>query len=140
MFGPSFFTGTLIHRFGVIGVMGAGALLMAASASVAHAGTSVSLFWTSLVLLGLGWNFLYVGGTTMLVTTHRLSERGKVQGLNDMLVFAGTGTSSLLSGVLLNYAGWQGMALATLPLIALTLVALFWARGRPLPQIMTVKA
>jgi MFS family permease len=140
MFAPSFFTGALIQRFGVTGIMATGAGLMVASAAVAHAGTSVPLFWTSLVLLGLGWNFLYVGGTTMLVTTHRPSERGKVQGVNDMLVFAGTGTSSLLSGVLLNYAGWQGMALATLPLIAVTLAALFWARGRPLPQALPAKA
>jgi MFS family permease len=140
MFAPSFFTGALIQRFGLIPVMSAGAFLMAGSAAVAHAGVSVALFWTSLVLLGLGWNFLYVGGTTMLVTTHRPSEKGKVQGLNDTLVFAGTGTSSLLSGVLLSNAGWQGMALAVLPLIALTLAALFWARSRPLPQPLPAKA
>jgi MFS family permease len=107
--------------------MGLGALLVLVTVGVAHAGTSVLLFWTALVLLGVGWNFLYVGGSTLLVGTHRRSEGGKVQGLNDMLVFAGMGISSLLSGALLYQLGWQNMALATLPLIAATLAVLAWA-------------
>jgi MFS family permease len=131
MFAPSFFTGALIQRMGVSVVMAVGALFMVAAAAAAHGGTSVALFWTALVLLGVGWNFLYVGGTTMLLTAHRPSERGKVQGLNDTLVYAATGTSSLLSGVFLHYLGWEGMVLTTLPLIAATLLALAWARGGP---------
>jgi MFS family permease len=96
MFAPSFFTGALIQRFGATLVMAAGAAFMVAAAATAHSGSSVPIYWVALVLLGVGWNFLYVGGTTMLLSAHRPSERGKVQGLNDMLVFAATGTSSLI--------------------------------------------
>lgn len=127
MFAPSFVTGTIIQRLGTIPVMAIGALLLLVTVGVAHAGTSVLFFWMALVFLGVGWNFLYVGGSTLLVATHRRSESGKVQGLNDMLVFAGMGTSSLLSGALLYQLGWQNMALATLPLIAATLAVLAWA-------------
>jgi predicted MFS family arabinose efflux permease len=134
MFAPSFFSGALIQRYGAVPVMSAGALVMVAAAATAHVGSSIPIFWIALVLLGIGWNFLYVGGTTMLLTAHRPSERGKVQGLNDTLVFAATGSSSLLSGVFLHYLGWEGMVLTTLPLIALTLIALAWARGGPQPQ------
>ena len=140
MFAPSFFTGNLIQRFGVTTIMAIGAVLMLATTAFAHAGTSVSMFWTALVLLGVGWNFLYVGGTTMLLSCHRPSERGKVQGLNDMLVFAATGTSSLLSGVLLHRFGWQGMALATLPLVAAALVTLFWAKDRGAAPQLAIKS
>jgi predicted MFS family arabinose efflux permease len=140
MFAPSFFTGTLIQRFGATFIMAVGAVFMIAAAGTAHAGTSVPMFWVALVLLGVGWNFLYVGGTTMLLSVHRPSERGKVQGLNDMLVFAATGTSSLLSGVFLYYLGWEGMVLATLPLIGVTLIALAWVRGRPSAEPLLAKS
>ena len=130
MFAPSFFTGALIQRFGVMAIMSWGACFMIAAAIAAAAGTSVAQFWTALFLLGVGWNFLYIGGTTLLTTCHRPSERGKVQGLNDMLVFIGTGTSSLLSGALLYFVGWQTMVLATLPLPVIALAVLAWASRR----------
>lgn len=130
MFAPSFFTGALIQRFGVMAIMSWGACFMIAAAIAAAAGTSVAQFWTALFLLGVGWNFLYIGGTTLLTTCHRPSERGKVQGLNDMLVFIGTGTSSLLSGALLYFVGWQTMVLATLPLPVIALAVLVWASRR----------
>jgi predicted MFS family arabinose efflux permease len=130
MFAPSFITGQLIQRFGTTIVMGCGALLMIATIGVAANGTSVAAFWCALVLLGVGWNFLYIGGTALLTASHRSSERGKVQGLNDMLVFVGTGTSSMLSGALLHYAGWQTMVLVTLPLPLLALAVLYWARTK----------
>jgi len=130
MYAPSFFTGFLIQRLGTVGVMSTGALLMIATVGAANSGTSVAAFWIALFLLGVGWNFLYIGGTALLTTVHRPSERGKVQGLNEMLIFAGTGTSSLLSGILLHYAGWQTMVLVTLPLPLLALAVLYWAKGR----------
>ncbi len=131
MFAPSLFTGRLIQRFGTSKVMSCGAFLMMATVGVAVSGTSVAAFWSALFLLGVGWNFLYIGGTTLLTSSHRSSERGKVQGLNDMLVFVGTGTSSMLSGALLHFAGWQTMVLVTLPLPLLALAVLYWARTRP---------
>ena len=129
MFAPSFVTGMLLQRFGTTKVMGCGALLMMATIAVASSGTSVAAFWTALVLLGVGWNFLYIGGTALLTASHRVSERGKVQGLNDMLVFVGTGTSSMLSGALLHYSGWHTMVLVTLPLPLIALGVLYWARN-----------
>ena len=136
MFAPSFFTGMLIQRFGTSRVMSCGALLMMAAIGAAVSGTSVAAFWSALVLLGVGWNFLFIGGTTLLATSHRSSERGKVQGLNDMLVFVGTGTTSMLSGALLHFAGWQTMVLVTLPLPLLALAALYWARKYPSPEAL----
>jgi MFS family permease len=124
MFAPSFFTGGLVQRFGAFPIMRWGAALMIAAVIAATAGTSVTLFWTALFLLGVGWNFLYIGGTQLLSASHLPSERGKVQGFNEMLIFVGTGTSSLLSGALLHFAGWQAMVLFTLPLLLLTLVVL----------------
>lgn len=136
MFAPSLLTGRLIRRFGVIAVMSCGAFLMMGAVAAAVSGTSVTAFWTALVFLGVGWNFLYIGGTTLLTTSHRASERGKVQGLNDMLVFVGTGTSSLLSGALLHYAGWQSMVLVTLPLPLIVLGVLYWARSHPAQEAL----
>lgn len=135
MFAPSFFTGSLIRRYGALPIMTSGALLMLGTAAVAEAGTSVAFFWTALVLLGLGWNFLFVGGTMMLTTTHSPAERGKVQGLNDLCVFSATGASSLLSGVMLQMLGWDKMVFSVLPLLVAMLVVLLWAaRANPRPE------
>jgi MFS family permease len=131
MFAPSFFTGTLMQRFGTGRVMSCGAFLLLASIGAAVSGTSLAAFWIALVLLGVGWNFLFVGGTALLSASHRASERGKVQGLNDMLVFVGTGTTSVLSGALLQLAGWQTMVLVSIPLPLIALAALYWARKYP---------
>jgi len=139
MFAPSFFTGMLIGRFGTSRVMSCGALLMMAAVGAALSGTSVAAFWSALVLLGVGWNFLFIGGTTLLANSHRSSERGKVQGLNDMLVFVGTGMASMLSGALLYYSGWQIMVSVTLPLPLLALAALYWARNHPSPEALGVE-
>ncbi len=139
MFAPSFFTGMLIQRFGTSRVMACGALLTMAAVGAAVSGTSVAAFWSALVLLGVGWNFLFIGGTTLFATSHRSSERGKVQGLNDMLVFVGTGTTSVLSGALLHFAGWQTMVLVTLPLPLLALAALYWATKHPAPEALGVE-
>lgn len=127
MFAPSFVTGALIRRYGIFTIMECGVLLMLGTVAIAESGTGVAYFWAALLLTGIGWNFLYVGGTTLLTICHRASERAQVQGLNDMLVFASTGTASLMSGVLLNGIGWHSMVLATMPLLLLTIAALLWA-------------
>lgn len=126
MFAPSFVAGPLLRRFGTIAVMSCGAGLMLGTVAVAAAGTSLGLYWTALVLLGIGWNFLYVGGTTLLTMCYRPSERAAAQGFNDMLVFMFSGAASLLSGVLLERVGWDGMLFATVPFLLLILATLVW--------------
>jgi len=137
MFAPSFITGALIRRFGGIAVMSAGAVSMLGTAAVGLSGTSVAHFWVALVLLGFGWNFLYVGGTTLLTTTYRPSERARVQGLNDVLVFSTTGFASLMSGVMLNAIGWNGIVVAMLVPVAAILGVMIWAARahEPAPEI-----
>ena len=115
MFAPSFFTGDLIRRVGVLTVIAAGALLELACIAVNLAGTSVAHFNAGLILLGLGWNFLYVGGTSLLTETYRPEERGRVQGLNDTLVFTSVTLSSLAAGGLVNLYGWETVNLAVIP-------------------------
>lgn len=131
MFAPSFFTGALMQRFGTTRVMNCGAVLLIGAIGAAVSGTSLVAFWSALFLLGVGWNFLFVGGTALLSASHRASERGKVQGLNDMLVFVGTGTTSVLSGALLQFVGWQTMVVVSLPLPLFALAALYWASKHP---------
>ena len=124
MFAPSFFTGTLIKRFGVLNIMFCGVLIEAASVIVALAGLQVAHFWWSLTLLGVGWNFLYVGGTALLTECYRASERAKAQGMHDFLVFVTTALASFSSGLLINRSGWELLNYAALPFLALVGVAI----------------
>jgi MFS family permease len=126
MFGPSIFTGTLIRRFGVLRVMLAGAALNLVSIAIAFSGISVAHFWWSLVLLGVGWNFLYTGGTTLLTETYRPEERAKAQGANDQAIFLMMLVSSFSSGVAVTGAGWERANLFALPLIVIVAAALVW--------------
>lgn len=128
MFAPSFFTGSLIQRFGVLNVMLTGVLLMFACVGIAISGTALMNFWTALVLLGVGWNFLYVGGTTLLTESHSPAEKAKTQGANDFLVFVAMALSSITSGALLDKAGWQAMNYWALPFLAVIAAAIFWFR------------
>jgi len=133
MFVPSFFTGSLIARFGVLRVMLAGVAILAVHVMVTLTGTQFPSFAVALVLLGVGWNFLYVGGTTLLTTTYKPAERGKAQAANDMAVFAAALSSSLLAAPLLDVLGWQAMNLVLLPLLgaaALAIGALGWVRWK----------
>lgn len=123
MYAPSFFTGRLIHRHGVVAVMLTGALLLLACAALNLAGASEAHFWSALVLLGVGWNFLFVGATTLLGASHRADEKAKVQGLNDFLVFGTVALASLFSGALLSGPGWGAIQLALLPFAALAALA-----------------
>lgn len=126
MFAPSFFTGSLIQRFGVLNVMMAGVAAMFACVAIALSGQQVRHFWTALVLLGLGWNFMYVGGTTLLTEAYRPAEKAKAQGANEIIVFCTTATSSFASGVLVNAAGWNTLNYVALPFLAIAGSAALW--------------
>jgi MFS family permease len=126
MFAPSFFTGSLIRRFGVLYILLAGAGLMFACVAIALSGVSVMHFWWALLLLGVGWNFLYIGGTTLLTETYRPAEKAKAQGFNDFLVFAAQAASSLTAGWMLTHDGWHSLNLFALPALALTTAATLW--------------
>jgi MFS family permease len=126
MFAPSFFTGALIKRFGVLPVMISGAALNLVTIGIALAGISVAHFWWSLVLLGVGWNFLYIGGTTLLTETYRPEERAKAQGTNDQVIFLMMVLSSFSSGLTVTSAGWERVNLFALPLVAVVAIALGW--------------
>ena len=126
MFAPSLVAGSLIKRFGVLNIILAGAALNAASVAVALTGVEVGHFWLSLVLLGVGWNFMYIGGTTLLTETYRPEEKAKAQGANDMCIFIMMVISSLTSGLLVSRAGWDKVNLFALPLLAAVAVATAW--------------
>jgi MFS family permease len=126
MFGPSFFTGGLIRKFGALNVMLAGAAINLLCIGIALAGITVAHFWWSLVLLGVGWNFLYTGATTLLTETYRPEERAKAQGANDQMIFIMMLISSFTSGLTVTAAGWTRVNLLALPLIAIVTGALIW--------------
>ena len=126
MFAPSFFTGHLIRRFGVLNILAVGSLLMFGAAGAGLTGLSFWNFWSGMFLLGLGWNFLYIGATSLLTETYAPAERAKVQALNDFLIFGSVGASSLSSGLLHSRFGWTAVNCGVLPLIALTLAATLW--------------
>jgi MFS family permease len=126
MFGPSFFTGSLIQRFGVLNVMLAGTAAMFAAVSIALSGELVANFWWALVLLGIGWNFMYVGGTTLLTEAYAPSEKAKAQGFNEIVIFGVQALSSFASGVLVNTAGWRTLNYVSLPLLVLAAGAALW--------------
>jgi MFS family permease len=131
MFLPSFFTGSLIARFGVLRVMLTGVALLTGHVLTTLTGTGFESFAAALILLGVGWNFLYVGGTTLLTTTYTAAERGRAQATNDLSIFVFGLLSSLSAGALLDAAGWQVTNLLLLPWLAtaaLALLALAWTR------------
>jgi MFS family permease len=135
MFAPSFVTGSLIRRFGVLQVMAAGALLLYAVVAIALSGISIPHFWVALVLLGIGWNFLYIGGTTLLSGACSASERAKTQGANDSIIFLTMMVTSFGSGVLIDAKGWQVLNWLALPFITVAAGAVLWliARRRTAP-------
>ena len=122
MFAPSFFTGNLIRRFGVLTIMGTGVVLLAGHVAIALSGIEFLHFLSGLILLGVGWNFLFVGGTTLLTESYRPSERAKVQATHDFLMYGTVTIATFSSGSLLNNFGWQAVNLAVLPFLALALL------------------
>ncbi|HTR86815.1 MAG TPA: MFS transporter [Reyranella sp.] len=133
MFIPAFFTGHLIQRFGVFNMMMIGIALLMAGVAVALLGTSVWHFRGALSLNGVGWNFLFVGATTLLTTTYRPAERGKAQACNDFLVFGTTATASLMASIVLELYGWSALNHFAFVLVAFALfvIAVFRWRNPP---------
>jgi len=128
MFVPSFFTGHLIARFGHAKILHAGTAVLAGSIATAVAGETMAHYLLALILLGIGWNFLFVGGSALLATTHTPAERGKIQGLNELVIFTAVAIGSLLAGVLLHTAGWARLNLYLLPFVGLAAAATWWWR------------
>jgi MFS family permease len=126
MFAPGFVTGSLIRRFGTLAVILAGVALTAIATLVALDGNTVAHFVAALVAVGLGWNFMYTGGTALLTETYAPGEKARVQGLNDFIVFATMGLSSLASGALVTTSGWATMNRATLPVLGVIAAGVMW--------------
>lgn len=126
MFGPSFFTGNLIARFGKEKIVAAGLFLLVGCGVVALAGVAVENFWIALVLLGLGWNFGFIGATAMVTETYRPEERTRVQAVNDFLVFGFVALASFSSGTVLHISGWATINWMLFPVVAFCLALLVW--------------
>ena len=132
MFVPSFFTGHLIARFGTAKIVAAGLFILACAGAVALHGVNVENFFLALILLGVGWNFGFIGATTMLASAHNPEEKGIVQGMNDFFVFGGVTMASLASGGLMNCSGgsavegWSAVNIAMVPFLTLAGGALIW--------------
>jgi MFS family permease len=137
MFAPAFFTGHLITRFGVERIIATGLIILAGAGVVALSGVGLGNFFIALILLGIGWNFGFIGATTMLASTHAPHERGVIQGLNDSIVFGCVTLASLASGGLMNCSGgstvqgWNAVNIAMAPFLVLAGGALIWLALRP---------
>ncbi|MER9329249.1 MFS transporter [Mesorhizobium sp. M0488] len=124
MFAPSFFTGSLIHRFGAERIVATGLVLLSGCAIVALSGLALWQFWTSLILLGLGWNFGFIGATAIVAASYRPSEKGKVQGFHDFVLFGSVACASLMSGMVYNAWGWEMLNWMIFPVVILCFAAL----------------
>lgn len=128
MYVPSFFTGPLLARFGVVRIMLAGVAIMAAHVAVSATGTGMFSFVSALLLLGVGWNFLFVGGTTLLISAYLPAERAMAQATNDFVIYVVGLASSLGAGALLEFVGWRQLNLLLLPWLLVALIAVLWLR------------
>ncbi len=126
MFAPSFITGYLIQRFGLFAILLLGTLLGLACVLINFHGTSTTHFWFALLLLGISWNFLFIGGTTLLTETYHEQEKFKAQAVNDFLIFSVVAAASLSAGYLHNHFGWQTVNYASIPAFGVILFSLFW--------------
>lgn len=134
MFAPSFFTGNLIERFGVLRVMMAGVIAYLLVVVLNMQPQSLSVYWFALVLLGIGWNFLFIGATSLLSGAWLPAEKGRVQGINDTLVFSMSALAAMSSGVFYSSIGWKAMNLVSLPFCAVAIsliIYLMWKRESP---------
>jgi MFS family permease len=135
MYGPSFFTGSLIARFGVARITALGLVFIGVASVIGISGTTVPHFWAGLMFLGLGWNFAFIGATTMVTQCHRPEERNKVQAFNDFLIFGCMAVSSFSSGQMLAYLSWQAINEVAFPVIVVAGAMLLWLNLRKRPSL-----
>ena len=135
MYVPSLVSGFLFERLGTVKMMSAGTVVLLASSLIAVQGQTIVHYWSALILLGVGWNFLYVGGTTMLTFTYSMAERFKAQAVNEFCVFGKAATTSLLAGSVIFYYGWTTLVLLPIPMLLLIAVGLYIVRRDPLVRI-----
>lgn len=141
MFAPAFTTGWLITRFGLLPIMFMGVMLMFGAVAVAVSSISVVAFWMAMVLVGVAWCFLFVGGTSLLTECYTPGEKAKAQGINDLLIYVTMATTSVSSGAILYVFGWNALNYSALPLLTLTAIAIVWlaALRRPAAVPDTIK-
>jgi MFS family permease len=139
MYVPSLFSGFLIEKLGTVKMMSFGGLALIIASVIGMQGHTYMHYWYALILLGVGWNFLYVGGTTMLTLTYSMNERFKAQAINEFTVFGTAATASLLAGTVIHLYGWFTLVLVPLPLLVLTLSSLFFVRGDSLVRRLAPK-
>lgn len=132
MYVPSLVSGFLIERFGVTRLMFVGAIVLLITSIVGLQGQSLMHYWWALICLGVGWNFLFVGGTTMLTYTYSIEERFRAQAVNEFLVFGMSATASLLAGTVMYFFGWNRLMLIPIPILILICIALLIVRRDPL--------
>lgn len=132
MYVPSLVSGFLIEKLGVVRMMFVGAVALIAASIIGLQGHEVLHYWWALVLLGVGWNFLFVGGTTMLTYTYSMEERFRAQGVNEFLVFGTSATASLLAGTMMHYFGWDRLMLIPIPFLIIVCLALIVVRRNAL--------
>lgn len=126
MFGPSFVTGSLIARFGKETIVTVGMVILAACGCVALMGLELWNFWLALVLLGIGWNFGFIGATSMVTDTYRPNEKNKAQGAHDFILFSLVALASFMSGWVLNHFGWATLNIVIFPVVAMAVASLVW--------------
>ncbi|MGI9477872.1 MAG: MFS transporter [Hyphomicrobiaceae bacterium] len=126
MFAPSFFTGNLIARFGKETIVAAGMIILILCGAVALAGIDLWHFWLSLILLGIGWNFSFIGATAMVTDTYEPHEMNKAQGVHDFILFSFVGLASFMSGLVLNNFGWATLNIIIFPIVVISILALIW--------------
>jgi len=136
MYAPSFVTGSLIARFGIRPMIACGLLLILVSAIISVSGDSLANFWTGLALLGVGWNFAFIGATTMITECHDPHERNKVQAFNDFLVFGSMAVASFSSGALLAAYGWAIVNAMVFPVITVAGLLLAWSSLMRRPRLV----
>ena len=129
MFAPSFVTGHVIRRLGAVNVVLAGGVMLLGCAVTNLLGVEMLNFWTALVLLGLGWNFMFIGSTTLLTECYRPAEKARAQGLNDLLVFGTVALTATSSGALHQTLGWSSLNAGVIPVIGLAVAAALWLRS-----------